>query len=291
MAIKNTNKDANDVDFPIGRITLVSKGSKLYDTEKNLVPLFADFVTKVPISTHIGIIITPAAFLKFKIPSAALLDLKVDAISEAQLQSILDLATEQISQFFVKVGSHVLKKMVTIADFMSIGIDGNGKAGRFNRVIELVAIYDLKDKKVIHWTGKFYPVANQVRNLIRFPRLDSHFISLNGHKVMVLGCHDLNVFHPRGKDKITDWRRDAFVEFTSLSKKFKPEIVIQHPHITIDHRTWINGWKGMEGALLSVKQYASGIRTKNSDYLFDCYVDDILRLTKKGNVFEYSYKV
>jgi hypothetical protein len=290
MTIRAKSESIKNNDFQIGRITIEGKSIIIHDTEKNLIPVFKEIINNAPKGTHIGILVTPSAFLMFDLPEDILQGIKVDSVAPNQLKAIEDIASKTILDFLDKVGKPTLSQLSKIAEFISIGIDGKGKIGRSIRIIELSAIYDLKNGKIIHWTGKFYPTATQAGNLIRFPKINSHFLTLDGKRVMILACHDLNVFHPRGKEKITGWRSDSYNEFLALARKDKPQIVIQHTHLTENPRTWTNGWKGMEKLLPSVESYAGGIRARNEDYL-PYELDEICKSTKKGNVYEFTFMV
>lgn len=151
------------------------------------------------------------------------------------------------------------------ADYFTIGIDGFNPIN--NQLIELVAVYELKKEKVITWTGKFYPAAGQKRNLIKINDLNTHFVELNNQRVVVLGCHDLNVFNPRGQANAdpNGWKKQVADRFKTKCKEFKPEIILQHPHTTDTPKTWNSSWRKVERELPSVKHFASGIKYYNED--------------------------
>ncbi|HPT71566.1 MAG TPA: hypothetical protein PLE74_04735 [Candidatus Cloacimonadota bacterium] len=289
MTTKAKSLSTRGTEHPVGRITLIGRGNAVNDSEKNLVPLFADFVSKVPKGTHIKILITPAGFLKFTLPIESLAGVSVDAIAPLQLEKIQALASAKITEYISMVDKPTLKKFGEVVDYLTIGIDESGLDGKHKRTIELIAVYDVKVGKVIHYTGKFYPTPIQSKVLIRYPKTSSHFIDLNGTKIMILGCNDLNVFNPRGKKSITGWRADAYLEYIAYAKKYQPQIAIQHPHRTEHTLVWAHGWYGLTKALPSVTDYAGSVRARGESYL-PCYTDDILGATKRGNIFEYTYK-
>jgi hypothetical protein len=183
----------------------------------------------------------------------------------------------------VKVNEELSK----IGDFISIGIDGSDSNNQ--RHVELVAIYSLKKRKVLSWTGKFYPTEHQKRNLVKVNDLNSHFIVLNGQRVAVLGCHDLNVFSPRGQAMVTEdsYKGRVSNKFQSLFKKFKPEIVLQHPHNTDSPRIWSMPWNKINKDYRTVMNYASGIKYFNRRGPLRAELERVLSSTKKGDVVDF----
>lgn len=202
-------------------------------------------------------IITPGGFLKFDWPPEFSEWIDNDEANK-KLDIFYKSAELKINKFFHYIGSETFEKLKETADYLTIGIDSaNSKT---EQGIELVAIFDLKKSKVIHWTGKFYPTVGQ--KLIRINDLNTHFIQLNNQNIVILGCHDLNVFNPRGQAvaKPGSWRRKIADEFKKLCRKFKPDIILQHPHTTDTPNIWNLAWKTVEKELRCVKHYASGIK-------------------------------
>jgi hypothetical protein len=125
---------------------------------------------------------------------------------------------------------------------------------------ELVAVYDLSSRHVF-WTGKSYPTSSQERHLVQVTDLNTHILRLAGERVLVLGCHDLNMFSPRawanqGKHGL---RRQRSSKMRGLARGFKPTIVLQHPHTTDHPGIWQTSWVGVLRDLPKVKSWASGI--------------------------------
>jgi hypothetical protein len=106
---------------------------------------------------------------------------------------------------------------------------------------------------------------------------------------MILGCHDLNVFSHRGqtKAKPDGWRRKKADEFKKLSRKFKPNIILHHPHTTFSPKNWSVAWSGVMKEFPNLN-YASGIKhkiTKEGDKLRP--LNKVLEATKKGDVVDF----
>jgi hypothetical protein len=146
----------------------------------------------------------------------------------------------------------------------------------------------LKKRKVIRWTGKFYPTEWQKSNLVKINDLGSHFIELNHQKIMILGCHDLNAYNTRGQAVANPkgWKKKTSKKFRGLSKQFYPDIVLQHPHSTDSPRIWRLAWCELERELPSVKHYASGIMYYEESGERGRLVD-VLEKTKKGDVIDF----
>jgi|LSQX01.2.fsa_nt_gb very-short-patch-repair endonuclease len=233
-------------------------------------------------------ILTPGGFLRFNLPIEfkGKFDIKkaeVDSIPIIQKE-----ANRVIVSFFQQLGPTILRKLTETANYFTIGIDGYNP-GNGLRNIELVAVYNLKEKKVIHWTGKFYPVGDQERQLIKINNLSTHFIELNNQKIMVLGCHDLNVYSPRGqkKAKSDGWRRKTADAFKKICQKEKPEIILHHPHLTDSLRTWNQSWRNIERELPHVKHFASGINHDRKKKPIRDSINRVLEYTKKGDVKDF----
>lgn len=140
---------------------------------------------------------------------------------------------------------------------IAFGIDAepDAKTGAF---AELAVVYDL-DKSSWHVTGKSFPRANQ-RRLVRIKDLKSHFIEMSGERVLVLGCHDLNIFSPRGRSRqrrsgpLATLRREMDREV----ERFAPTVALQLPHGTDTPRTWTPAWNALAAAT-RLRAWASGI--------------------------------
>ena len=142
---------------------------------------------------------------------------------------------------------------------------------------------------MIRWTGKFYPTEGQKRRLIKFNNLDSHFIELNNQKIMILGCHDLNVYSPRGQAMVKPggYKKEIADAFKSKSKEFQPDIILQHPHTTDTPNIWNLAWKTVEKELPNTQHFASAIKYHNWNGKPRRKLDLVLEKTKKGDVIDF----
>ena len=244
---------------------------------------------------HYEFVLTYGGFLMFEFPADLCDNLKLEEIERKRISSLQDIASNEVDSFFKSLLPEVYQKLRTIADFFFVGIDGYN-SGNDNQRVELIAVYDLKNETIIRWTGKFYPTEGQKRTLIKVNDLNSHFIELNNQKVLILGCHDLNVYHPRGQAVATPdgFRRLLADKFKRKCKKFSPEVVLQHPHKTDSPRIWLQSWKALESHLPSVAHYASGVYFANymndtSENIPRATITDVLEMTKKGDVVDFYF--
>jgi hypothetical protein len=273
----------------IARLILTGKEhnkSKLLNINR-LEKLLSVLITKAYQKQHFKFIQTPGGFLNFDFPEE--LQTKID-ISKAELKvSLLQSEAEmEVASFFKILSENIYQKLREIADYITIGIDGTNSNGQ---IIELVAVYDLKKEKVVRWTGKFYPTVEQIAYTIKINDLNTHFIELNGDKVVILGCHDLNIFSPRGqanagKNK-SGWRYKTAQKFKKLCREFSPDIILQHPHTTDYSKIWNGAWNNLEKEFPNVKHFASGIK-----YFYPYgsprgKMDEVLAKTKKGDVIDF----
>ena len=161
--------------------------------------------------------------------------------------------------------------------FLTLGVDLNGNRNKEERVwgnhkcrrtcpascthAELVAVLDTKSGKVVHWTGKSYPTTGQQHTLLHVKGLDTHFLELDSHRLLLLGCHDLHLFSGRGRKSIDtptpkETRRKGMYK---RARRFKPTVIFHHPHSTYSPRIWAGAWGATRNALQTAEVCASGI--------------------------------
>ena len=191
------------------------------------------------------------------------------------------------------VDEDIRTKLRQRSRFLTVGVDlvpdGQSKIGGGSDTrAELVGVVDLDESAKVRWTGKSYPVSGQEeRVLVQETHLESHLLSVAGHRVLVLGCHDLNVFNGRARANAKNARRKRREEMENLARRFKPAMVLHHPHQTDSRTIWRQGWSGLQGALAFNGPYASGIAyfpdLKKSSKARG-HLDDVLRKTAGGGV-------
>lgn len=159
------------------------------------------------------------------------------------------------------VESALTRKLLSAAAartrFLTLGVDLYGDAGH----AELVAVVNCRSGKILGWTGKSYPTARQAAGLVHVTDLRSHLFELAGERVLILGCHDLNMFSARAIANQTPdgARRQRCDLMAGLVRRFKPTVVLQHPHSTDTPNIWRMPWACLARAYPSVHCYASGI--------------------------------
>ena len=183
-------------------------------------------------------------------------------------------------------------KLAKRARFLTVGVDlvppGQSKtASGSDTWAELVGVVDLDEGVVVRWTGKSYPQCGQEeRALVQEPCLESHLLSVAGQRVLVLGCHDLNMFNPRARENAKNRRRRRWQDMDGLVRHFKPTMVLQHPHQTDKPDTWQQGWSGLQKFLGFHGTYASGIAYYPRHLKARSPLKDVLRATKSDDVVD-----
>ena len=144
-------------------------------------------------------------------------------------------------------------------DVLTIGIDLRDDDAA--EQAELVAVVDVAKRGIVRWTGKSYPTGKQERTLVHVVDLGTHLLEIADERVLVLGCHDLNMFSPRGHANQTPGglRRERCDEMRRVVARFKPTIALQHPHSTDTPKIWRMPWLSLVREVPSIRAWASGI--------------------------------
>ncbi|MCY3819181.1 MAG: hypothetical protein OXH52_07450 [Gammaproteobacteria bacterium] len=175
------------------------------------------------------------------------------------------------------VSGDVLKLVRSRARFLTIGVDLNIEVHKEERLqdnhrcrstcpatcthAELVAILDTNSGTVVRWTGKSYPVDSQQHTLVHVTDLGSHLLHIGSERLLVLGCHDLFMFIDRGRKSLyaptpKETRRHRM---RKLARKFKPTMILHHPHATYSPQVWGSAWGATRSLLPTARVWASGI--------------------------------
>ncbi len=156
------------------------------------------------------------------------------------------------------------------AKFLTLGVDLNDDGGKLKQGeeplkthAELVGVVNTLSGKVVHWTGKSHPAGWQQNKLVRVANLESHQFHRDGERVLILGCHDLHLLTNRGQKPETPTNKSKRKNrMKSLVRKFKPSIILQHPHSTDSPNIWSGAWGSAKTLLPRESEghiYASGI--------------------------------
>ncbi|MCK4346984.1 MAG: hypothetical protein KAW47_00055 [Thermoplasmatales archaeon] len=288
---KNCNSmKTKDSKHKIARLILTGKQ---YDKNgrpkyKEIKKVITNFLAKTDNKKRFEFILTPGGFLNFELPCKLQYDVDLKKAEKIKVPIFYSRAEQVINDFFKDLSEKTVKQLNDTADYFTIGIDGFNPKN--NQSIEIVAVYDLREQKVIHWTGKFYPTEGQKRNLVKINDLNTHFIQLNNQKIVILGCHDLNVFSPRGQAvaKPNSWKKKTSNKFRKDCKQFCPSIILHHPHTTDTPNIWNLPWRTVEKELPNVSHFASGIKYyRREGERGD--INTVLKKTKKGDVVDYTF--
>lgn len=252
--------------------------------------MLTSLFTKDIAQQEFDLLITPGGFLQFEYPSMVQRNLSTKELEADLLTKLPQEAKNVIHEFIQSIDNRTLIKLQNSIRYISLGIDGKNTYNR--KHVELVVLYDLHKKAIRHWTGKFYPTKQQESTLVKFINPESHFIRLNKKKMVIIGCHDLNVFNPRGQASLShdSDKSKASKKFIRICHKYKPDIILHHPHTTDTPNTWNLSWKKVEKKLPSVQHYASGIKYYNSNDSPRSSLEKVLEKTKKGDVVDFYYK-
>jgi hypothetical protein len=264
----------------------VLRGCPSKDAALQRAILIRALTTAWPIGTKAHFLVTPGGFFSLPFPknwsgntgwNSTVPDIKpLVSLGDAFLRGIL---------------RGVAKAAHGKVDVITIGLDMNENGDLKRPHVELVAVFDVSLGKIVRWTGKSYPVPSQERDLVQFADLETHTVRIAGERVLVLGCHDLNMFSPRGRanQRLGSERHRRCDEMIHLVRRFKPTVVLHHPHQTDSARIWAQGWAGLRGRGRKLRlpegkeihSWASGIAYYNCRR--DASLDAVLRATRGGD--------
>lgn len=176
------------------------------------------------------------------------------ASSAADLKPLVEHAEKRINK---SVTRDALRKARGKVDVLTVGID----LFQDPEHVELVAVYDVPSAKIVRWTGKSYPTTEQEADLVQIIDLRSHLLEIAGERVLVLGCHDLNMWSPRGWANQSEGsaRRQRCDAMRKVAASFRPTVVLQHPHSTDTANIWAVAWSGIRTTFPAVTTWGSGI--------------------------------
>jgi hypothetical protein len=128
----------------------------------------------------------------------------------------------------------------------TVGIDMYDSNGK---VAETVVAHDLTEDTPLndglHITGKTFPRTDEEDKLV-FAPVESHLVTVEDSRVLVLGCHDLNVWSGRSAaNTTTRARKKVRTAMQQVVLNFRPHIVLHHAHATDSEKTWQAGWSGI----------------------------------------------
>jgi len=172
------------------------------------------------------------------------------ASSDDDFQALVKCASKVVREVLMP---QVLSAARGRTNFLTLGVDlsdrsGKRKMDRKSRGThaELIAIVDVEKGEPVRWTGKSYPTLWQQDTLVQEVNLESHLRKFGTERVLVLGCHDLNMFSGRTWAAMTvGSRRHARSKaMRDRTSDFEPTMILHHPHSTDSPRIWATAWSG-----------------------------------------------
>lgn len=176
------------------------------------------------------------------------------------------------------------------ADYLTLGVDLWSSEEDCSKHAELVGTWDTRKERFTAWTGKSYPIGYQAQTLLYCMDMKTHAQMFGKTHVLVLGCHDLNMFSPRSQASTAPgtYKAKAIRAMQKLCDEFKPEVVLQHPHYTDSANIWMLGWVGVQRAVPSVHTFSSGIHYGNMQGGEPRQpLQSVLRGTRMGDVRDF----
>jgi hypothetical protein len=245
-----------------------------------------------PRRQKVNCLITCGGFLQFDWPDG----LSLSDIGDNKFpkeESINRLIAEAKKQCDLLIDDELKKELIACTEYITIGIDSfmdKESTSETQPHVELVALINLKTRQY-HWTGKSYPLTSQEKGLVRIKDLRTHFVDLPFGKVMILGCHDLNMFSPRGNAVVkAGWRKEIIHEMEQKVAEEKPKIVLQHPHTTDSPNIWTQAWNKLAKTTSTIEKYVSAGRYYYRDGARSD-LDKVLIKTKRGSTIDFIVSI
>jgi hypothetical protein len=275
-----------DPNPTLARIVIKGDWEGEINTAKSILHQICD---NWPQNKKVDCLITCGAFLSFDWPQP-LTDVGNNKYpSKESLDLLTDLAIKHCK---LLIDEDLRKRLSKCTDYLTIGIDSYKSKISLSNVsirqlhVEMVTLLDLKTNKYF-LTGKSYPTPGQENGLVRFQDLKTHFVDLTIGKVLILGCHDLNVFSPRGKVTTKkEWRKQIRESLYSLIQKENPTIVLHHPHTTDSSRIWTPSWNELIRVAPNIERFISAGRYFNTNSTRS-RIEDVLLKTKLANTIDF----
>jgi hypothetical protein len=247
--------------------------------------LLAVFQRQWPDGMRTKFLLLPGGFLRVPWPTEWSGRCGWDS-SDADLDRLTKAALSGAKQL---LSQRVLRLATTRAGSVVFGVDV-GPDAITGAYAEMVVAFDLAEKRYVV-TGKSLPRSDQ-RKLVRIVDVQTHFSILAGERVLLLGCHDLNLFSPRGRGKqLKRGNLQALRDVVdSKLRTFSPTVVLQLPHGTDTPRTWSAAWNALRKMAPSIRSWASGISyyRVGSVRRRRASLDVVLRLTSSADCVDFD---
>ncbi|MBI4614052.1 MAG: hypothetical protein HY720_10625 [Planctomycetes bacterium] len=248
-----------------------------------------------PRSVRSRILVTCGGFVSFPWPAEIDGEAVVDVLDPRQ--TALDVLWREAKLAVDSVLTERLRsKLLKVTDAVTLGVDSfkttvSVASEQIRDLhIELVYLVDLRTGRR-HRTGKSYPTGGQDRGLLRTVDLGSHFCEFDGETVLLLGCHDLKAFEPRGIANARGWRRGVMCDWRAEVERRRPTVVIHHPHTTDTARTWCHAWAGLSKIAPGIRLCASAGRHHDQKHAPRHPISKVLASTVGGTALDLVMRV
>ncbi len=214
-----------------------------------------------PKEVRVKFLVTPGGFVWGEFPRVGLSSGGWDS-RDSDLPKLASVAETHARKHALR--PPVLRAARDRVNTITLGVD-LGEPGTDQPHAELVGVYDVQRDAFVRWTGKSYPTPFQQHSLVHVTNLGSHLVKIHSERVLILGCHDLNMFSGRAwaNQKPGSHRRVRCAEMRKVAAQFQPTVVLHHPHSTDSSRIWSVGWGGVKKREKTVRAWASGIHYHN----------------------------
>ena len=219
------------------------------------------------------IAVTPGGFVRTRLPQ----DYDGARGWESKKRDLRKLIPHAEAAVKAVMRGEVIKEARKRTRFVTLGVDLNLDRHKEERIgeshycrpscprghthAELVAVLETASGKVVRWTGKSYPVDEQQHTLIHVKDLRSHLVAIGSDRLLVLGCHDLNLLinrGPKSKHGVTP-KQARRQRMQALVREFEPTMILHHPHSTYSQRIWSSAWSAGRSMLRTARISTSGI--------------------------------
>jgi hypothetical protein len=179
------------------------------------------------------------------------------------------------------------------ADILTLGIDvyDNGEGTLASTHAELVATIDTQTNRILSWTGKSQPLAQQATTLVYCTDLDSHFQLIANTPTLVLGCHDLNIFSNRSRASTRrgSYKAKVIDRMQELVDLHRPRVVLAHPHTTDTWKVWSVAFSGLQEHIPSAELISIGFDYFNPAGSRRATLEETLARTSLGRVTDVVF--
>lgn len=249
------------------------------DRNREAKPIIDDVLKTWPERLKTRYLITAAGFLSFQWPTGVF-PADPGRPSKSEIRLLKDAAVGECKKLLTPL---MRKRLAKVADYVSIGADSKCDDDK-SRTVELVLLFDLRSSR--SWiTGKSYPTGAQANRLVRLNDLSTHLVTVGRDKILLLGCHDLNMFSNRALKTCSShgWRRKVINEMRDAAHRFAPTVVLQHPHYTHSPHSWGTALGGLNHLLPNIV-FASAGRWCQPNKPTRRPLQNCLRATARGAV-------